>query len=258
MHEEEFKVSKSLLKTITVDTRADILKALDNRPMTASELSRKLDKHVTTISEHLQNLDNSNLVERVERPGRKWVYYRLTKPGRSVIHPESYRWVFVLSVIFISFVGSLYFVTANSYPGDFMYGLKRSMEDLQLGLTTNSLKRAELHIQRAEKRLEETKNVVKQRKTGLVSGIINDYQEEIEQAIIEIEKAKKNEKDVVPALESLSESTAKQSTILENLAMKSSTIAGKIQPALQTSKERYDEAKDELFNITQSQGTISK
>lgn len=258
MDEEEFKVSKSLLKTLTVDTRTNILKALDNRPMTASELSRKLDKHVTTISEHLQKLKNSNLVERVERPGRKWVYYKLTRPGRSIINPESYRWVFVLSVIFMSFVGSLYFVTANSYPGDFMYGLKRSMEDLQLGLTTNSLKRAELRIQRAETRLEETKNVVKQGKTGLVSGVIEDYQEEIKQAKIEIERAKKSERDVVPALESLSESTAKQSTMLENLVIKSPTIAGQIQPALQTSKERYDEAREELLNITQSQGTISK
>jgi len=129
MDEQEFRVSKSLLKTITVDTRTDILKSLDDRPMTASELSRKLGKHVTTISEHLQSLKNSNLVERVERPGRKWVYYRLTKPGLGVIHPESHRWVFILSVILISFVGGLYFVNAYSYPGDLTYGLKRNMED---------------------------------------------------------------------------------------------------------------------------------
>jgi len=251
MDEEEIKVSKNFLKTLTVDTRTDILKSLSNRPMTASELSRKLSKHVTTISEHLQNLRNSNLVERVERPGRKWVYYRLTKPGKSVIHPESYRWVFVFIVTFLTFVGGLYFVTANSYPGDPLYALKRNMENLQLALTTDSLKRAELHIQRADTRLEETKNVVKKGKADLVGGIVKDYQEEIKQAKVEIEIAKKAKRDIIPTLEVLSESTAKQSTVLENLAIKSPAIGGKVQPALAISKEKHFEAREELMNITE-------
>jgi len=89
--EEELKVSKKLLKTLTVETRTDILKSLEIRPMTASELSRKLDKHVTTVSEHLDVLKESNLIERVERPGRKWIYYKLTKPGENIIHPPLFQ-----------------------------------------------------------------------------------------------------------------------------------------------------------------------
>ncbi len=101
--EEEFKVSKTLLKSMLVETRANILKALQERQMTASELSRALNKHVTTIAEHLDYLKGSNLVERVERPGRKWVYYRLTKSGQVVLSPKPYqKIVFMLAISFLT------------------------------------------------------------------------------------------------------------------------------------------------------------
>jgi len=252
MDEEKFKVSQSLLKTLTVDTRTDILKFLDDRPMTASELSRKLGKHVTTISEHLKNLQKSDLIERVERPGRKWIYYRLTKPGQRVLHPESYRWVFILSVTFICFIGGFYFATANSYPGDPLYGLKRSMENLQLTFTKDSLGKAQLHIQHADERIEETKQVVQKGKTGYVPAIINDYNKDISQARIEIQEAKQDKRDVVPILESLSESTAKQYAILKNIIIKNPAVAGQVNPALNISEQEHTTAVEELVNITES------
>jgi len=249
MDEEKIKVSKSLLKTLTVDTRTDILKCLGNRQMTASELSRKLDKHVTTISEHLQNLKDSDLVERIERPGRKWVYYRLTKPGKDIIRPESHRWVFIISVTFICFIGGFYFATANSYPGDSLYGLKRTIEDLQLTITGDSLQRAQLHIYRANERLEETKELVQRGQTGYVPAIIKDYNKDITQARIEIQKSKQSEINVVPVLETLSESTAKQTAMLKNIAIKSPNVAGQIKPALNISEQEHATAVEELTGI---------
>lgn len=100
--EEEFKVSKDLMKAVSANTRTQILRALENRQMTASELSRHLDKHVTTVAEHLELLHQSNLVERIERPGRKWIYYKLSKIGRQILHPQPYRIVLVLALSFIS------------------------------------------------------------------------------------------------------------------------------------------------------------
>lgn len=113
---EELKISKNLLKTISVDTRVQILKLLEKRQMTASEISQALNKHVTTISEHLDILKNSNLVERVERPGRKWIYYRLTKDADKILRPKVYhRWVLVLSISFLVIVGSIGAIFAFSY-----------------------------------------------------------------------------------------------------------------------------------------------
>jgi len=250
MEEEELKVSKNLLKTLTVDTRTDILKALERRPMTASELSRKLGKHVTTVSEHLSLLKSSDLVERVERPGRKWVYYKLTGPAQKILHPVSYRWSFVLIVAFLSFISGWYFLSVNAYPGSPFYTSKRAIENLQLLLATNNLQKAQLHVQHAEQRLEETKQIAGTGQTELVAEVVKNYQNEITQAKEEIEIAKQKKVNVVPALETLSESTAKHSAILKNLAVKEPKIVEEIQPALNMSEETRTIAIQDLENIT--------
>jgi len=100
--EEELKVSRDLMRVVSASTRTEILKALENRQMTASELSRYLDKHVTTVSEHLELLHNSRLVERIERPGRKWIYYKLSNVGKQMLHPQPYRIILVLTLSFLT------------------------------------------------------------------------------------------------------------------------------------------------------------
>ncbi len=250
MEEEEMKVSKNLMRTLTVDTRTNILKALEKRPMTASELSRKLDKHVTTVSEHLDVLKNTDLVERVERPGRKWVYYRLTKPAQKILHPTSYRWSFIFLVAFLSFVGSWYFLSVNAIPGSPLYTSKRAIENFQLLLTTDNLQRAQLHIQHAEERLEETKQIAGGGQTGLVPAVMKDYQHEMDQAKKEIQTAKQEKRDIVSILETLTESTAKHSAIMKNLAVREPEVAEQIQPAFNVSEESREKAIQDLENIT--------
>jgi DNA-binding transcriptional ArsR family regulator len=248
--EEEFKVSKKLLKALATETRTNILKSLEKRPMTASELSRSLGKHVTTVCEHLDVLRESDLVERVERPGRKWIYYRLTKPGESILHPKSYKWIFVFVTTFLTFIGGWYLLTVNAYPGHWLYPVERARENLRLLLTTNNLQRAELHIKYAEERLEEVKDLVEKGQTGMVGQTMREYETEVSQAKKEIEIAKKNNQNVVPTLESLSESAVKQKTILQNLAVKSPEVKKEIQPALNISEESHAVAIAELVNIT--------
>lgn len=250
--EEELKISKKLLKTLTVDTRTNILKNLGNRPMTASELSRKLGKHVTTVSEHLNVLRKSELVERIERPGKKWIYYRLTKPGKRIVHPTSYRFVFVFAVAFFAFVSSWYLVSVDAYPGHWLYGLDRSLEALQVHLTSNNLEKAKLHIQYAEERLEEAKTIVEREEIGRVKDVMDNYEAEITQAKKEIEIAKQKKEDIVPTLEILSESTAKHTAILENMVTKTPEIEQDIQPALNVSEEGHAAAVAELVNMTES------
>jgi DNA-binding transcriptional ArsR family regulator len=108
--EEELKVSKDLMKAVSAETRTEILKALENRQMTASELSRYLDKHVTTVAEHLELLHNSKLVERIERPGRKWIYYKLSNVGKQMLHPQPYRIILVLTLSFLTLGIGAYFI----------------------------------------------------------------------------------------------------------------------------------------------------
>lgn len=248
--EEEFKISKDLLKTVTVDTRVDILKALENRPMTASELSRFLDKHVTTVSEHLDLLKFSNLVERVERPGRKWIYYNLTKEGKKLLHPTSYKWVVVLSLVFFVLVSSWFAWNVDAYPGDLLYGIKRARESLQLSLTQNSLDKTNLHLDFAEERLKELKVIASRGEGNAVKQIMIEYNDEMDDAKVELENAKKENMNIVPVLETMSEITSKHTSILGNLAARSPEFGGEIQPALEKSIEEHDAALTELQNIT--------
>lgn len=100
--EEEFKVSKDLMKAVSAETRTQILKALENRQMTASELARHLGKHVTTVAEHLELLNEASLIERMERPGRKWIYYKLSSVGKQMLHPQPYKIILVLALSFLA------------------------------------------------------------------------------------------------------------------------------------------------------------
>lgn len=92
-------------KALSSDTRLHILKALDARRLTVSELGRLLDLNKATVFEHLKMLMGADLVKK-EDEGRKWVYYRLTWKGRNVLHPENVQFMLLLATALFS-VGGL-------------------------------------------------------------------------------------------------------------------------------------------------------
>lgn len=95
------ELDRVAMKALATRTRQDILKLLRQRPYTASELSRLLSKHVTTVAEHLALLERSGMIQRDE--GRKWVYYRLTGKGDSYLNPKN-MWSLVLALSAVSMV----------------------------------------------------------------------------------------------------------------------------------------------------------
>jgi DNA-binding transcriptional ArsR family regulator len=100
------------LKVLSSDTRLKILNELKERPTTVSFLSKTLNKHVTTVSEHLGKLENAGLVERNQRNGGKFVFYNLTNKGKRIIESTlNIKLVLsgaILSILLISYVGFLY------------------------------------------------------------------------------------------------------------------------------------------------------
>lgn len=106
-------IDRQTLHALQADTRQSILKMLSKRPYTASELSKHLGKHVTTITEHLNVLEKSNVVRKKESTN-KWIYYELTDKGSKFFRPY-YSWVLVLSVSLIAFVVGLSQVFFASY-----------------------------------------------------------------------------------------------------------------------------------------------
>jgi len=67
------------------ETRAGILRELEAADRIPTDLSARLNKSKATISEHLEELVGAGLVERLETPGRKFVFYRLTRKGKQAL-----------------------------------------------------------------------------------------------------------------------------------------------------------------------------
>ncbi|MBI4162863.1 MAG: winged helix-turn-helix transcriptional regulator [Candidatus Aenigmarchaeota archaeon] len=99
-------LDKQSLKALGAETRQEIIKLLTQRPYTASELSKKLNKHVTTISEHLSMLESSGLVEKKD-DGHKWLYYSLTAKGERLTKPKYYAWTIMLVLSGVAILGGI-------------------------------------------------------------------------------------------------------------------------------------------------------
>lgn len=115
--------SDELLKALVSDTRRDIVKTLSNGERTPSDLSKMLKKSKSTIVEHLQKLMDAGLVEKMERPGHKWVFYSLTRRGESYVSKNSKKIIIILSSVFIGIFGGFLSLVQhlNSDPKQFIY-----------------------------------------------------------------------------------------------------------------------------------------
>jgi len=244
--EQEIPISKSLMKAVSEETRTAILRSLERRPMTASEVSRVLGKHVTTIAEHMAILESSELVERNRRPGRKWVYYSLTKRADELLHPKNYyKYVVILTAAIVLMSGTL-FASSKAMPGDILYQVKRSMEGVRVAAAGSETDRAMVHLQLAEERLKEAKHVAERNDTAAVTQATNEYMQDLEHAKLEIEGARRKGWKVRPAVEALDESTSKHITALENIARRGHGASEEISAALNYTRGLHQEMDEEL------------
>ena len=93
-------------KALASDTRLDILRSLDGKRLNLKDISGATNLHQVTVHEHLTKLIEVDLVKKIEREGHKWVYYKLSWKGASLMHPENTRITILFSIAFISlFIG---------------------------------------------------------------------------------------------------------------------------------------------------------
>ena len=89
-------------KALASDTRLDILKTLDGKNMNLKEICNATKLNKATLHEHLSKLTEAGLIKRIEREGHKWVYYKLSWKGSSLLHPENTKIVILFSLTIIS------------------------------------------------------------------------------------------------------------------------------------------------------------
>src|SRR5207245_7251314 len=80
-------LDQASFKALASDVRVGILKRLDVRRETVTDLSGLLNLSKPTLLEHLEKLQAAGLVKRIDE-GRKWIYYALSDKGRKILHPE--------------------------------------------------------------------------------------------------------------------------------------------------------------------------
>lgn len=100
-------------KALASETRLSVLRALDTRRKTLSELSRELDLNKATVHEHLQLLSATGLVEKKDE-GRKWIYYELSWRGQRLLHPQETTTFSILLGLSIAAAGGGFFVLGQA------------------------------------------------------------------------------------------------------------------------------------------------
>lgn len=103
-------------KALASETRLDILRTLDGKKMNLNEITKATNLHKMTLHEHLSKLTETGFIVRIEREGHKWVYYKLSWKGQSLLHPENTRIVIMFSMTFVSLLlGILSYITYIGY-----------------------------------------------------------------------------------------------------------------------------------------------
>ncbi len=87
MEPVDIVLTKETFEVLASETRLTILKTLNERRMTITELADDLDLAKSTVHHHLQKLADSGLVA-AEDDGHAWVYYALTPEGRALLQPH--------------------------------------------------------------------------------------------------------------------------------------------------------------------------
>jgi len=89
-------------KALSSDTRVDILKALDGKKMGLNDLCKQTQLTKATLHEHLNKLVQAGLIKKNQRDGHKWVYYKLSWKGSSLLHPENTRVMLLFTTTIIA------------------------------------------------------------------------------------------------------------------------------------------------------------
>jgi len=113
-------LDQASFRALASEVRVEVLKRLDERRMTVTDLANALQLSKPTLLEHLEKLQTAELVKRIDE-GRKWIYYELTGRGKKILHPE--RVTIVVSLCLSFFLAAAGIVAiASGLTSGVMYG----------------------------------------------------------------------------------------------------------------------------------------
>lgn len=103
---DKIVIDRKVLSVLKSDTRIGILKELDERRKTLTELAQRLDCNKSAVYKHLSKLVEAGLVKKEEQV-HKWIYYSLTWKGKNLLHPKRTKLILLLSTAIASLMGAI-------------------------------------------------------------------------------------------------------------------------------------------------------
>lgn len=93
-------------KALAASKRIKILKLLNQKPHTQTELAKELSMKPASVNDHLKALKSADLIFQKDE-GRKWKYYYLTEKAKCILEPERKTIWITLVVLVFSFIGTM-------------------------------------------------------------------------------------------------------------------------------------------------------
>ena len=138
--EPKITLSAHEFKALASETRTAIIKLLQDRNHTLTELSKKLGMAAPTIKQHLGILESAELVHGIDE-GRKWKYYCLTRKGKSIFTAEQpINVLFVLGASAVALVAVVYYFLLFSSAQYSVAGAQLSGGIADFGVPEGSVK----------------------------------------------------------------------------------------------------------------------
>src|SRR5437867_10701766 len=109
-------LDQASFRALASEVRVEVLKKLDERRATVTDLANALELSKPTLLEHLEKLQAADLVKRIDE-GRKWIYYELTGKGRKILHPERVTIVVSLCLSILLAAGGVFALATGLTAG---------------------------------------------------------------------------------------------------------------------------------------------
>jgi DNA-binding transcriptional ArsR family regulator len=119
------KIDQRVIKSLSSDTRVEMLKKLSDRRKMPTELAKEMNLAASTIVEHLKELEGAGLVKRQETQ-HKWIYYELTSKGSDIFKPKI-PFQFILMLAFGIMITGLSMFNYFSLPMPAAYNAEKTM-----------------------------------------------------------------------------------------------------------------------------------
>ena len=113
LNQETIILDQQTFKALAVDTRLQIIRLLQQKQYTLTELAEQLKLKPSSIKEHLDVLVNAGLIKQLDE-GRKWKYYTITSKIKNLSQPRPQIKVYIAFIVSLfAFLGSIALLFAN-------------------------------------------------------------------------------------------------------------------------------------------------